>query len=109
MSNPHARLSLGDVLRERAMKRPAFSTNTPVQWELVPGGIRPFRREAADCHASAPDSGNPCYNKPVWVIEGYDGFFATCLTHSGVVVNSVLPPVAEAAETELVFHPYKGA
>lgn len=101
-----AEKSLGDALRENAAKRSAFSRE-PIEWELVPGGIKPFRPIAADCAAHHPDYDQPCLTKPVWVIEDYDGFTPTCLTHSGEVLNSLLAKYKDS-EVSLYFHPYKG-
>jgi hypothetical protein len=105
-----AKLTLGDVLRENASKRPAASTSRGIQWELVLGGIRPLHREPADCLGSEPESDNSCHNRPVWVVETYDGYYPTCLEHSGKVLNRLLPTHSEdLAETAMYFHPYKGA
>jgi len=104
------KLTLGDVLRENASKRPAASIVGPVRWELVPEGIRPRPPVAVDCHGSAPEFDNPCYNKPVWVIEDAEGYYPTCLTHSGKVLNGLLVSrYSRNAEVSLYFHTYKGA
>lgn len=111
MSDPKnsPRLTLGDVLREQSAQRPAATANGPIQWELVREGIRPLHREAVDCGGHNPGYGEICHNKPVWVIEDIDGYYPTCLTHSGQVLNEVLrPKYANDAEFALYFHAYKG-
>jgi hypothetical protein len=89
------------------MRRPANS-NAHTEWELVPGGIRPYRREAVDCAGNEPDSDNACHNRPVWVIEDFDGHTPTCLVCSGKVLNKLLAKY-ENSEVSMYFHPYKGA
>lgn len=104
----HAKMSLGDALKENASKRPAFSSG-PIEWELVPGGIRPRLPVAVDCAGSAPEFDNPCYNRPAWVIETAEGHTPTCLTHSGKVLNSLLVKESHSSEVAMYLHPYKGA
>ena len=99
-----AKLTLGEALRENARKRPAHA-NT--RWTLVEGGIRPTLPIAVDCAGSEPGFDDACHNKPVWVIEDFDGFTPTCLTHSGKVLNSLLVKYQDS-EVSLYFHPYKG-
>jgi len=94
------------IFRENASKRPAAST---AKWALVPGGIRPTLPVLVDCKGSAPAFDDPCHNRPVWVIEDADGYYPTCLTHSGTVLNELLTTkYKENAEVSLYFHPYKG-
>lgn len=100
--------SLTEALRENSAKRPAALAENEIQWDLVEGGIRPRRRVAVDCHGSVPGLDNPCYNKPVWVIEDYDGYYPTCLRHSGKVLNNLLVRYTRDAEVSLYFHAYKG-
>jgi hypothetical protein len=107
LNKRYAQKTLGDVFRENAAKRSAASTSA-IQWELVEGGIRPLHPGAVDCTASDPGYGEPCYLAPVWVIETYDGYYPTCLPHSGKVLNMLLPYPNEAAEVSMYFHPYKG-
>lgn len=102
-----AEKSLGDVLRENASKRPAFSRGR-IDWELIPEGIKPRHPVAADCAAHNPGHGETCYNKPVWVIETFEGHTPTCLTHSGQVLNSLLVKYKDSSEVAMYFHPYKG-
>lgn len=103
----HRRMSLREAIRESATNRPALSSG-PIEWELVPGGIRPLRRAAVDCAASGLDSDNPCHEKPEWVIETIDGYLPTCLTHSGMVLNWLLSKEENSSEVAMYFHPYKG-
>jgi hypothetical protein len=111
MSEPtnSARISLYDVLRENSAKRPAASAAGPVQWKLVPEGIKPLPPVAVDCQGSEPDFDSACHNKPVWVIEDAEGYYPTCLTHSGKVLNGLLVSrYSRNAEVSLYFHAYKG-
>jgi hypothetical protein len=98
--------TLGEVLRENAMKRPAAHSGHWIQWRLVAGGIEPLPPVAVDCLGSDPECGKPCHNRPVWVIEDFDGYHPTCLEHSGKVLNALLQ--GNNAETAMYFHPYKG-
>ena len=102
-----AEKSLGEVLREQASKRPAFSRGR-IDWELVPEGIKPQHGELADCRVNELDPDERCYNKPVWVIETFEGHTPTCLTHSGQVLNSLLVKYKNTSEVAMYFHPYKG-
>lgn len=101
--------TLGEVLRENAMKRPAAHNGHWIQWRLVEGGIKPLPPVAVDCHGSEPGCGEPCYNSPLWVIEDAEGYYPTCLTHSGKVLNDLLVgKYVSDSEVSLYFHAYKG-
>lgn len=99
--------SLGDVLRENASQRPAFS-KSPIEWELVAGGIKPRRPVLVDCAVNAREFDEICNNKPQWVIETYDGHTPTCLEHSGKILNSLLQKASDHSEVAMYLHPYKG-
>src|ERR1043165_2142749 len=102
-----AEKSLGEVLREKASERPAFSRGR-IDWELIPEGIKPRRPVAADCAAHDPAYDQPCLTKPVGVIETCEGHTPTCLEHSGQVLNSLLVKYKDSSEVAMYFHPYKG-
>lgn len=100
-----ARKTLTDVLRENASNRSAAASG---HWRLVQGGIEPLHPVAVDCHGSDHVT-DVCYNRPEWVIEDIDGYYPTCLTHSGKVLNRLLEKHGKPDEVSLYFHPYKGA
>lgn len=100
-----ARKTLGDVLRENASNRSAAASG---HWRLVTDGIEPAHPVAVDCAGTEHDT-DPCYNKPVWVIEDFDGYTPTCLEHSGKVLNTLLQGKYQGnSEVSLYFHAYKG-
>lgn len=90
-------------------KRPTTSTSGWIQWVRVPLGLKPHPPVAVDCHGSEPDCGEPCHNRPLWVIEDAEGYYPTCLTHSGKVLNELLVgKYVSDSEVSLYFHAYKG-
>lgn len=103
------KMTLGQALRENAMKRPAAHNGHWIQWKLVEGGIQPLPPVAVDCNGSDPGISEPCYNQPVWVIEDAEGYNPTCLEHSGKVLNELLQDkYKDDSEVSLYFHAYKG-
>lgn len=90
-------------------RRPVASTSGWTQWVRVPLGLTPHPPVAVDCRGSAPDFGDPCHNRPVWVIEDTEGYYPTCLEHSGKVLNELLQSKYRSdAEVSLYFHAYQG-
>lgn len=56
-----------------------------VQWMRLSDGLAPLNQISVDCAASDAGNGEPCYFKPVWVLEDYYGYHPTCLAHMGKV------------------------
>lgn len=104
----HAKKTLGDVLRENASARPAFTTG---EWILTDSGIRSALPGRDVCAAHDPGCDRFCVKPILWVVENSNGFYPGCSQHIGEAVKDALFDEGEdglSIEQTLVFHLYAG-